>query len=1374
MFVSGWTPLHEACNHGHQEITRYLLQNGANVNSKGLEDDTPLHDAVTNSHSDLVELLLQYGANPLLKNKRGERPLDIAEDQAIKDMMLTVIKRRKNSDPEPEWSSPSQSDTSDILLNKNLRKIQTTTSPHSIRYYDSNSSRKLTAFPCDSSGEGSCEEGILNGGQSSVENELIVNGYRAGALTNSTPKRKYKKPKDHLNSRASSTIKSTPSGRKHSVSSSADSSLSSSSDSSSDSEDTDETALHKNGVQLSKMEKHGKRKTASNDHIKRKSLFHNQKSLTMAKNSSTQKLSYTSWRKKPSQNPDQRTRSCSYEESKLTSKPNDINVVPQNNIQKQNGTDPSSFNGFANISRNNGGQSVDDSIYDFSPSIEDNMIATSGISLKREYKDKSSELFDMVCLGKPKEAVDIDDDISRFKCGVETVSHTTSTPPIKDKLTQPKPELNGTSVEKLTEAKKPAKTLRPFDTSVPISKSNGVGNEGSHIESSSFDNTSIDVKKNISVTKVPVANIALDLSRNVVKPEKKSKKQHISMLSPKKMQEPIVSPFQGITPVSKKESKTDVNADSKSEKKKKAPLPGEIKTSNDKHPTSGSHSHKKKKKRNRKHSQEVSSGEHKQRNNSIAVDEPSSDKTNVPESIVSTHTLKPLLKRTDSTKSLQRKLSLDVKTDQMMGTAKKKMRSSDSACSEPGLKNSKQTMAGNKSLKHSSSSHSLDKSGSNQGKRDKTEARKCFLVSDENCSFLSELEKSSRQRLEQEQKLKIQRKKKLQQLKAEAALKKQNALLSKKTSNEKFSHPSSDISDSTADKNANQTRVPDSLFHPDNNNMGSPLHEQSNSMSSIDSQGIPQRLPPSRSMSQLDLRGVASVGLSGCWSQSPNKSSFVELQDPKTLPVNRSLSFSGQPDGTVNLPLHIEYDGVNNTGVKPEPTLLRPGLAPTASHSSPHYSSQQHVRTALPVDGTLLSPAVQPVHEQSQVTTVTLPSASSESFPSNVPISSPMVATRVPDQCLIATQPTGSMSQVTTAASSPDQSKAESPVKVQSDEICAEKCEDLDVSNGVSQTSDNQQNSKAIEAKRRAEEESENLRILAEKQELEKKQALQIYINDRLSELGNVIDEKVPKQLPVFIPMENLEAAGNKNPLHDRMNIYEEWMIIQKQISERRKKYYAAVLIPQAPNCYLEYMTYRGTYLLGGRKESWLSVPLLAPPPSLGEDMRALFGEHERERVKLRLQHATQREKLIVACEQEIMRVHSRAARMLQNQQVPLSACSVFLDREVYHLERQAKRAGDENTNRVSIRDRFNGRMMLSWLQDVDDKYVKIKKVLLDRQRHESHALHAVQRTEWFLKVQEIENHGQQKKFSDSKPEDVSELYVPLVNISDDFPLLPG
>ena len=46
--VDRWTPLHEAANHGEAEITELLLQAGANVNARGLDNDTPLHDACVN------------------------------------------------------------------------------------------------------------------------------------------------------------------------------------------------------------------------------------------------------------------------------------------------------------------------------------------------------------------------------------------------------------------------------------------------------------------------------------------------------------------------------------------------------------------------------------------------------------------------------------------------------------------------------------------------------------------------------------------------------------------------------------------------------------------------------------------------------------------------------------------------------------------------------------------------------------------------------------------------------------------------------------------------------------------------------------------------------------------------------------------------------------------------------------------------------------------------------------------------------------------------------------------------------------------------------------------------------------------------------
>ena len=49
--LTGWTALHEACNHGWFDVARQLLNAGADVNVRGLENDTPLHDAAINGHT---------------------------------------------------------------------------------------------------------------------------------------------------------------------------------------------------------------------------------------------------------------------------------------------------------------------------------------------------------------------------------------------------------------------------------------------------------------------------------------------------------------------------------------------------------------------------------------------------------------------------------------------------------------------------------------------------------------------------------------------------------------------------------------------------------------------------------------------------------------------------------------------------------------------------------------------------------------------------------------------------------------------------------------------------------------------------------------------------------------------------------------------------------------------------------------------------------------------------------------------------------------------------------------------------------------------------------------------------------------------------
>ncbi|XP_058807666.1 tonsoku-like protein [Phymastichus coffea] len=78
----GWTPLHEASNHGHIDIVRLLVKAGANVNNPGgplCEGVTPLHDAAANGHIDVVHILLDSGANPDLLTGQGDRALDCLE-----------------------------------------------------------------------------------------------------------------------------------------------------------------------------------------------------------------------------------------------------------------------------------------------------------------------------------------------------------------------------------------------------------------------------------------------------------------------------------------------------------------------------------------------------------------------------------------------------------------------------------------------------------------------------------------------------------------------------------------------------------------------------------------------------------------------------------------------------------------------------------------------------------------------------------------------------------------------------------------------------------------------------------------------------------------------------------------------------------------------------------------------------------------------------------------------------------------------------------------------------------------------------------------------------------------------------------------------
>uniref|UniRef100_V5HC01 Putative ankyrin repeat-containing protein n=2 Tax=Ixodes ricinus TaxID=34613 RepID=V5HC01_IXORI len=273
-------------------------------------------------------------------------------------------------------------------------------------------------------------------------------------------------------------------------------------------------------------------------------------------------------------------------------------------------------------------------------------------------------------------------------------------------------------------------------------------------------------------------------------------------------------------------------------------------------------------------------------------------------------------------------------------------------------------------------------------------------------------------------------------------------------------------------------------------------------------------------------------------------------------------------------------------------------------------------------------------------------------------------------------------------------------------------------------------------------------------------------------------EEHHPGSLPApsgLPPQPPQPAPLGEDGLQPVANGFQMFLDIRRQVEKRRQA--MAIVHPKPPQGFKDYLLNRGSYVLEGNPSSRLSVPVISLPQSLsGSPMKELFGEQEQERYKLRLQHLIEREKLVLSAEQEILRVHGRAARAIQNQAVPLSACSILRDEEIYNVlkpeqicikspESLPEKKDDKDKN---VRSRYNGRLFLSWLQDVEDKWEKTKEKMLLRQHNEAESLHAVQKLDWEWKLKEL-------GLCDVKATPIiDDICVPSVHVSDEFDVLPA
>ncbi|NXS90805.1 MYPT2 phosphatase, partial [Jacana jacana] len=83
-----------ACIDENLDMVKFLVENGANVNQQDNEGWTPLHAVASCGYLNIAEYLISHGANVAAVNSEGDVPSDIAEEAAMKDLLLEQVKKQ--------------------------------------------------------------------------------------------------------------------------------------------------------------------------------------------------------------------------------------------------------------------------------------------------------------------------------------------------------------------------------------------------------------------------------------------------------------------------------------------------------------------------------------------------------------------------------------------------------------------------------------------------------------------------------------------------------------------------------------------------------------------------------------------------------------------------------------------------------------------------------------------------------------------------------------------------------------------------------------------------------------------------------------------------------------------------------------------------------------------------------------------------------------------------------------------------------------------------------------------------------------------------------------------------------------------------------
>lgn len=103
--LNGMSPLNKAAWNGRDEAVRYLVEKGANIETKDRWNETPLANALRHAHEGMALFLLDHGANPNVKTE-GRKVIAYARHL---ELTSVVNKIQPPPPPEPKPEPPPRS-----------------------------------------------------------------------------------------------------------------------------------------------------------------------------------------------------------------------------------------------------------------------------------------------------------------------------------------------------------------------------------------------------------------------------------------------------------------------------------------------------------------------------------------------------------------------------------------------------------------------------------------------------------------------------------------------------------------------------------------------------------------------------------------------------------------------------------------------------------------------------------------------------------------------------------------------------------------------------------------------------------------------------------------------------------------------------------------------------------------------------------------------------------------------------------------------------------------------------------------------------------------------------------------------------------------